>query len=377
MTRELIALALVLARATAWAQAVPAPAPAQRASHVMDAYQGAWSLSQSAREKEQASWHEPAYDDTQAEPVEGAGQRLDALRQTRNVALIRSQGSLGSGDRAAIQHQAEALNRAFPNSFEAHLANYYLEFPAAPSFGHLALARAADPGRDELLAPTLIEALHDGDEGRLAAAAKAMKARGRMAAGLSDMARDMLLSVDRGGILITAGEMDGFPVLVRQYAEGERRDVLVIDLRLLSDGDYRSQAWRRAGAKGDAPSTPDGFLGKIHLATARPVHLSLAVGRPIAAPLADHLHVTGLTLRLTAAECCEVKKLESVWKAMRKTRSAGPLSRNYVVPAAALLKHYRSAGDEAQASELEHELRRLASDLGMKRELIANGILQH
>lgn len=374
MTRQLLVLVSILAQACVWAQAVPAPA--QRVSHVMDAYQGAWSLSMSAREKEQASQPASARD-AHAEPVDGAGPRLDALRQTRNAALIRSQGSLGSADRAAIQQQAEALSRGFPNSFEAHLANYYAEFPTATSFSHLALAHASNPERDELLAPMLTLALRDGDEGRLAAAAKAMKERGQMAAGLTDLARDILLGVDRGGILVTAGEMDGFPVLLRQYAEGERRDVLVIDLRLLSDGDYRSRAWRLAGAKGDAPATSDGFLGNVHLATARPVHLSLAVGRSIAAPLADQLHVAGLTLRLTAAECCATNKLESVWKAMRKTRSAGPLSRNYVVPAAALLKHYRSAGDESKASELEHELRRLANELGMTRELIANGILQH
>ncbi|MFN3875532.1 MAG: hypothetical protein ACK4L7_06435, partial [Flavobacteriales bacterium] len=119
------------------------------------------------------------------------------------------------------------------------------------------------------------------------------------------------------------------------------------------------------------------FIDLLHQRTARPVYLSLALGPEVAAPHAAQLHVAGLALRMAQGRCCDAEELRAAWKAMRKTTEAGPLSRNYLVPASALLLHYRAAGDERRASEMEHELRALAERLGATRELQANGILPH
>ena len=62
---------------------------------------------------------------------------------------------------------------------------------------------------------------------------------------------------------------------------------------------------------------------------------------------------------------------------MAKATDAGPLAKNYLLPASILLKHYRDIGDEANASRLEHELRGIAAKLGATNDLIRAGVLQH
>lgn len=372
--RIALAMGLLWSACAAWAQTSPGAAP-QQTTAVRDAYQGNWSPASPA-----ASTGKEKADDAGLDLMREAGVAetgLDGFRARRNAALALRQGRLAEQDKAALREQAARINAARPGSFDGLMATYYAEFPAPAGWSALDAAARLQPDRMELIGPQLTHALREGDKDRLAAAAKAMKARGEMAPALYALADDLLLSVARDGVLIVAGEMDGFPVLVRQRAEGKRADALVIDERLLADAQYRALAWRQANAQGTPPESGKAFIAQLHRRTARPVFLSLALGRELAAEFAGQLHVTGLAMRMTDEDCCAADALLANWRAMRKSTKAGPLSRNYLVPGSALLLHFRAAGDERRAAELEHELRRLAAELGATRELQANGILPH
>jgi hypothetical protein len=372
--RIALAIGLLWSASTAWAQISPGAAP-QQTTTVRDAYQGNWSPSHPA-----ASTGKEKADDARLDLLQEAAAAepgLDGFRAQRNAALALRHGRLADQDRAELREQAARINAARPGSFDGLMSTYYAEFPAPAGWSALDAAARLQPERLELIGPQLTHALRDGDQERLAAAAKAMRTRGEIAPALYTLADDLLLSVARDGVLIVAGEMDGFPVLVRQRAEGKRADVLVIDERLLADAQYRALAWLQANAQGAPPESGKAFIAQLHRRTARPVFLSLALGRELAAEFAGQLHVTGLAMRMTAEACCTADALLANWRAMRKSTKAGPLSRNYLVPASALLLHYRAAGDERRTAELEHELRRLAAELGATRELQANGILPH
>jgi hypothetical protein len=101
------------------------------------------------------------------------------------------------------------------------------------------------------------------------------------------------------------------------------------------------------------------------------------LGREWAERYATLLHVTGMAMRLSESPCCDIRKLDAAWSAMSHTTAAGPLSRNYAIPAAVLLKHHRAQGDEEKAALVEHQLRELAKRTGITRELQATGILPH
>lgn len=349
-----------------------------QAAPVRDAYQGAWSVSANAKDKsaaDSASLDLFLFGETVTvlTPAEG----LNQFRAQRNEALIRNQGRLPSGDRARLKKQSDALNAMHPGSFEAELAAFYSAFPSPTAYEHLDAAARQQPARDELLGPKLVRALRHDDRSELVPAARELKLRGGVAPGLFDMADDILLSVDPGAVLIVAGEMDGFPVLVRQYAEGKRPDVLVVDQRLLDDASYRARVWQRAKARGAVPPDAASFTDRLLRSSSRPVFLSLALGREWAERYATLLHVTGMAMRLSESPCCDIRKLDAAWSAMSRTTAAGPLSRNYAIPAAVLLKHHRAQGDEEKAALLEHQLRELAKRTGITRELQATGILPH
>lgn len=372
-SRLLLTSGAALVAGLVLAQTEKAPSP--RSAPVRDAYQGAWGSSTEEREGMDRELDLTVF--KIVDDVNSASNELNRFRAERNSVLISNQGQIKSGDRARLKKKASELNTAHPGSFEGELAAYYAEFPAAAAYGHLDEAARLQPARDELLGPLLTQALRNDDRLKLTAAAKEMRLRGEVAPGLLEMAEDILLSVEPGAVLIVAGEMDGFPLLVRQFAEGRRPDVLLVDHRLLEDPSYRARIWQRAKARGAVPPDEVSFPERLLHSCDRPLYFSLALGRGWAETYADRLHITGLAMRLSESPCCDPKALEATWKAMSKTVNAGPLSRNYIIPAVVLLKHHRSQGDEERASAMEHEVRQLAQQLGITRDLQAAGILAH
>ena len=341
----------------------------QQAPAVAEPYQGGWSIPPRITETKETE----ALDDAGRR---SAGSQLDALRWERNVALVKNEGALPAQDRARLVDLAVELNAAAPNSFEAHMANYYTQFPAPAAFEELDLARAKDKQREELIAPQLANAARKDNKAELTARAKDMKVRGRIAPPLYKVAEDIMASVEPGAVLFAAGEMDAYPLWVEQFANGKHPDMLVVDERLLADAAYRMRIWDRTKARGTV-AAETGFIANLAAATDRPVYLSLALGSKAMAPLKDKLYVTGLAMRLSNGPVDNIPMLEARWDRLKKPLDAGPLSRNYLVPAAVLLTHYRTIGDEARASRLEHELRGMAERLGATSTLVKSGILQH
>lgn len=335
---------------------------------VADPCQGGWGAPVEAAEKEVLT--------VDAVPILDARHQLDQLRQERNASLARNAGTLPAADKTRLAQLSGTLNTTAPNSFEAHMANYYSQFPAPAAFQHLELAMMQDMDRDELIAPRLANAARKDNATELALRAKDMKARGRIAPALYAVADDILASLEPGAVLFAAGEMDAYPLWVEQFANGRHKDVLVVDERLLVDAAYRTRIWERTKARGEVPGEA-GFIAALAAATTRPIYLSLALGSTALGPLKDRLYVTGMAMRLSSTPVDNMPLIEARWDRLKKPTDAGPLSKNYLVPGAVLLTHYRTIGDEARAARLEHELRTMARKLGATNDLVKSGILQH
>ena len=344
----------------------------QQVPAIAEPYQGGWSVPVDASKKEA----EERRKDLEQPATFGAQQQLDHLRWDRNATLARNAGDIPAVDQRRLVELAMELNSTAPNSFEAHMANYYTQFPAPAAFDEL--ERAADKGnaREELIAPRLVNAARKDDNAELTARAKDMKVRGRIAPPLYQVANDILASVEPGALLFAAGEMDAYPLWVEQYANGRSKDLFVADVRLLADPAYRALVWQHAKARGTV-AAESGFIGALAAATSRPVYLSLALGADVMAPLKDRLYVTGLAMRLSSTPIDNLPLLEGRWDRLKKPLNAGPLSRNYLVPGSVLLTHYRAIGDEPRASRLEHELRTMAKQLGATNALLRSGVLPH
>jgi hypothetical protein len=211
----------------------------------------------------------------------------------------------------------------------------------------------------------------------ITAACEQLDSRGGVSQALLDVATDLLLSIDKDGIVFTNGEMDGYPTLVRQRVFGMRKDVLVIDQRMLADEAYRQRMWGQARANGRPPATTEAFIRNLLDATTRPVFLALSLDPDVARSMESELYATGIALRYSHQRVANIDQLAERWPRMNKNLYAGPLSTNYLLPAIVLLKHHRAMGNEEQASLLEHEVRAMAAALGQTRRFTEIGVLEH
>lgn len=369
------ALVMVFCTLSAVAQtATPSQAAGaeQRNAALNDAVQGGWSIPGNAIRSEPRTIVLEETTILQASP----NAQLDQLRAARNRSLVQNQGNIPSADKADLIDRALLLNSSAPQTFEAHMANFYAHFPASAAFEELDLAMAKDRGREELIAPELANAARKDNTADLTKWAREMKSRGRVAPGLYTYADDIMASLEQGAVLIAAGEMDAYPLWVQQFANAKRNDVFVIDQRLLVDPAYRARIWERTKARGEVPREGN-LVKELAKSTERPVYLSLALGSAALGGYGDNLYVTGLAMRWSTAPVDNLQVLQVRWGQFKKAMDAGPLSQNYLVPGALLLKNYRSIGDETKISLLEHELRTMAKTLGATEKLIKAGVLAH
>lgn len=373
---------LLLAGGVALGQtAPPALAPATdaqqqqaakgQATPAREAFQGAWNSSDARGDAD--LWERLS----DARPAD-VGVRFNWFRSERNARMAGTSGRLSTADTETLDRIAAGIQHAAPGSFEHHLSTYYLRFPGPGADAELRAAQQIAPARQELLLPLFNLANANGDKAALDEACARLEQQGGIAPGLMLVAEDLLRSVERQAVLFTNGDMDAVPAILQQRRHDIRRDVLVIDQRLLADASYRARMWRAAQATGPVPAAGPAFARALRAACPRPVFLALSLHPAWFEAFTGELCTTGIAFAVLPEEPCRMALLEQRWDAMRRTTAAGPLSRNYLLPGALLLQHYRSdpAGED-RAARLEHQLRQLASAVGATQELIEAGILPH
>lgn len=351
------------------AQAGELAAPAQRMAPPSN-LQGAWDRSANADRADH--WREA----NSATP-DNAVIQWNWFRSEYDALNSRSNGTLGERDRAELGNIAGLIARTAPNSFEHHLADYYLLFPAARAFDELAAAAAIAPERPELISPMLSKALRNGDAVALKQWGAALDGRGGLAPALKTVARDVLLGVTADAVLFANGDMDVQPLIVALQLGQDKAGVLVVDRRLLADAGYRARTWAQAGGRGAVPDAGPGFARALLESSGRPVYFTLSMDRSWLEAFPGRLHAVGAVFRVGAPSPEDADLLARRWKVMRKPVDAGPLSRNYLLPGAVLLGQLRQSGDLREAARVEADLRRIAAGTGATGTLRQQGILQH
>lgn len=304
----------------------------------------------------------------------------------------RNGGALGPRDRQELAAIAGSLKAADPNSFERHMADYYVAFPAPSAFADLEEAYRLAPGRAELLAPLLTKAMVDGDRTAMAQWSAELERRGAIASSLTEAAQDMLSSLPDRAVLFTNGEMDTQPALVRQLQHSLRPGVLLVDRRLLADAAYRTRIWRELGRPWPVPADGPPFARALATepkqsgpeepprrgtqAQARPVYFALGLDRSWLDAVHGQLHAVGAAFRVGPPDAADAANLARNWARMKKPLDAGPMSRNYLVPGAMLLKQLRQQGQAEEADTLEQELGRMAAATGAAGQLQQLGIIR-
>lgn len=362
----LLALLAAMAGHAQDADQADIPPPPPPLSNMQGGWDNRVANSQAARWKEA----------NQARP-DNAGFQLNWLRSEYNARWSNNNGELKPEDVTQLEQIAAQIQEHAAGSFEAHLAEFYVEFPAPGAFADLEAAYRIAPERTELLAPMLSKAMVTGDGEDLTKWARALHHHGGISPALTAAASDVLLSVPSGAVLFTNGDMDTQPTVVRQVLQQERATVLLVDRRLLADAGYRQRTWTAAGGIGPVPGEGPGFARALLRTSKRPVYFALSLHRSWLEAFPGQLHAVGAAFRVGAPDAGDAAALARNWSAMQKPLNAGPLSRNYLLPGAILLERLRRADDEARAALLEHELRRIGEATGAMQDLYTLGILHH
>ena len=110
------------------------------------------------------------------------------------------------------------------------------------------------------------------------------------------VARALLESAPRGALLFLAGDNDSYPLWYAQQVHGERPDVALVTLPLLSANWYATEVARRTGLRWEAEAAVRGTRWRHEQQAALIARAARATGRPVAAsPLlsADERAVLG------------------------------------------------------------------------------------
>lgn len=342
-----------------------------------------------AKEQRELAWYQ-----TQEKLWENElGQHKKSPRAWRNYyESIRAQWILnGRGENSEREYQSE-LNtivedcyEAIPNSFEANFLMYrhFSDLTNGEAyFPYLEKAYAIDSLNAEAydLFITYYEVKRN-IKGREKFARKAFEAN-LFAHGVMNWAYNVLMEVEEGGILFTAGDNDTYPFWVLQAALGVRKDVTVLNTSLLTIDAYRKKVLRE---KGIQPIESELQSAKSYeqmdslkcVSNANifendqgiPVHVSGTAVFQFQEKFGDNLYLTGLTYRYSTDEIDNLpiirKNFEKRFLLDYLTTSFSfhiqnnllpRLNATYLPGMVKLYKHYKAAGDYQRMKKMENFL---------------------
>ena len=187
---------------------------------------------------------------------------------------------------------------------------------------------------------------------------------------------NMLMSVQQNGILLTYGDGDTYPSWILQDALEIRKDILVLNIFMIRDKDYRNRIFAELGIP---PLSSGEDLTKLpvqefyrllakHLNknAQRPVYFSVAIGKAISRLLTDSLYMEGLAFRYSDKPYDNIPVLASNFEnrllfdhfkaSFSKDISEtliNTININYLPALALLYKHYTKTNDHSTAEKVK------------------------
>ncbi len=283
----------------------------------------------------------------------------------------------------------DQMQKHIPGSYEYHYTRWYNSFNDPAAFVSLEQAHHIDPSRPEPYSGLATHYELKGDTERRNDILRKWFISQDPIPGLLHYNYNVLMSLDKDAILLTAGDNDTYPAWILQAARGIRPDVRVVNIHMLLTEDYRTRVFSELGIAGlPLGPTPDA-AGRLafrqqlvaHMAQnkqGRPVYIAVtASGSAQTETIQDKLYLTGLAYRYSEQKIDNIALLRKNFEqqfvldylkqplAYEPFQSVVDLANgNYIVPAMNLYEHYRAAGEMRKANELKTLSLRLGEKAG-------------
>jgi len=197
----------------------------------------------------------------------------------------------------------------------------------------------------------------------------------QLSSGLLAFNYNVLMSIKPNGAIITTGDNDTFPLWMLQDALGIRKDVVVLNISLLTIKDYREKVFKSVNLPQLSAEFTDGSsevnteLIKHHIIKNKPQNLPLYIGLPAWQAVKEYennLYLEGLVLEYSSTNIDNLALLKNNFEnkyALDYIKNrfvydvsfeiVDDMNVNYLPAIFKLYEHYSHSGDLSQAQKMK------------------------
>ncbi len=198
---------------------------------------------------------------------------------------------------------------------------------------------------------------------------------------------NVLMSIEDGGLLVCDGDNTTIPLFILQDIFDVRRDVIVLNLDLLLDPDYRLKKLAANGIDAEGQDFPDKEAICEWLtqnSSSKKIYYALTLPQQHITAIKDQLYVVGLASQAAKTRLDNITSIRENlenrflldnltvdFSGENQFASGKVLSTNYLVPMLLLFEHYKSVGNNEKLSEWKMVIDKIARETG-KEVLVQN-----
>jgi len=286
----------------------------------------------------------------------------------------------------------EDMGKAIPGTYTYHLLKYWNTYNCQ-DMTDAEKALAINPDRPDIYYAFLAKAMIAGDEKLLKETCIKLYQSRDTAPWLLNYNYNMLMSVEKNGILFTNGDNDTYPGLLVQQVKGIRTDVQIINTSMILDKEYFKNNLVNKGFKLDYSEIIKGlnksnlrvdFVHKfIHLMLEKypktPLYFAVTIYGGQTKPFKSDLYLTGLAFRHSFERIDNIalvkKNLEKefhldylemeVYNDLFPGKNLQAYTNlNYISPMLVLGEHYKAGGEKEKAEYWKNLALKLAERAG-------------
>ena len=317
-------------------------------------------LTESSYKEQSVAWE----NETQINPAD-ENAWLNYYKAERYTNFSAHSRGISRESQFALDDILSNMEQHVPNSLSFHYASFLNGNYSDAALKHLEMAFNLQPNNKELFDEMLSRAVIQRDTEKQKLFAGKLKTTGVYTPAELEYNHNLLSGIPSGGVLITYGNVDTYPILIDQLVQSYRGDVTVVCLNWIGSERYRGNLAAQLGIPaGQLKPEEETFVKTlVSQLEKKRVFLSLTLPPSLLKKYSTELYLEGLAFEYSPNKLDNLPLLAGNWEVYYKKNellSSDPLNRNYILPLTELYNYYRDTGQPIKQKECEVLLRQLA-----------------
>lgn len=264
-----------------------------------------------------------------------------------------------------LESITEEMVETVPESFAFHYSTYLNGNYHPSNIGHLETAKSLAPDNALLADKFAYHGEITNNKTVKNEALKDLMSQNQFSPGVLEYNYNVLNSLQPNAVLVTNGDDDTLPLWILQDLQSVRKDVQIINLKLLHLEDYVNMISEKTGIQLNTQtnnSTAQRFRHLKQKSNGQILYLALTLPPDILKENAESIYVEGLAFRYSNDPLNNINSLVYNWENLfHKDYIVQPckINRNYFLPLLTLYDHYKIY-NAASSLEIKNILTQLA-----------------